>query len=102
MVEEETLPIIWAPDAWKELQKAYHRIKEESPKNAIKVRDKILEIIDLLPENPIKYPPDRFKRNNTGHYRAFEKYKFRITYKFSEIEIKILRFRHTSRKPIEY
>ena len=102
MVENEPLQIIWSPDARRALRKAYERIKEDSPKNAVKVRDTILEMIEQLPNNPNQHPPDRFKLDNSGNYRAFEKYNYRVSYRFSDKEIRILRFRHVKQKPIKY
>ena len=39
---------------------------------------------------------------NDGSWRAFEKYRFRISYRVMEKEIRIVRFRHTSRTPLNY
>lgn len=89
MVEEESLPIIWSPIAKRSFKKAYQRIKKDSPKNAENVRDTIQKMVDRLPDNPQFHPPDRFKRNNSGNYRAFEKYKFRVTYRILQSLITI-------------
>lgn len=62
-------------------------------------------IVDLtlaLPENPLKHPLDKYKTNNDGAWRAFEKYHFRVSYRVMEKEIRIVRFRHTSRSPLNY
>lgn len=47
-------------------------------------------------------PPDKFKKNNPGNYRAFEKYSYRIAYKHTATEIRILRVRHVKQEPKEY
>ncbi|WP_277749271.1 type II toxin-antitoxin system RelE/ParE family toxin [Paracnuella aquatica] len=70
--------------------------------NAAKVRDKILEQTGRLRENPEMHPPDKYKSGNDGSYRAFETYRFRISYRVLEDKIKILRLRHTSQNPQEY
>jgi len=59
-------------------------------------------MIDKLPENPQRYAVDKFKRNNPGNYRAFEKYNYRIAYKHTDKEIHILRIRHVRQEPLEY
>jgi plasmid stabilization system protein ParE len=48
------------------------------------------------------YSLDRFKVNNDGSYRAFEKYHYRVSYRVLPNEIRILRIRHTSINPKGY
>ena len=100
MVEKPT--VIWNKRADQQLQRAYQDIKEDSPANAIKVRDEILAATRELAEHPEKYPPDKFKRNNSGNYRAFEKYSYRVSYRYSANEIRILRVRHIRKEPRIY
>ena len=102
MVKKSTPEIIWNKKASVYFRKAYDRIKEESPDNAEKVKDGITEIVDSLPDNPEKYPPDKFRKSNPGNYRAFEKYSYRVAYKHTEKEIRILRIRHVKQEPKEY
>ena len=91
--------VIWNTRASEQFRKAYAWIKQDSYANAEKVKLGIIKIVDSLPENPEKFPPDKFKKNNKGNYRAFEKYSFRIAYKHTEKEIIILRFRHVKQEP---
>ena len=55
--------------------------------------------MELYPE---KFPLDKYKINNDGSYRAFEKHRYRVAYRVLETEIKIITIRHTSMEPIEY
>ena len=102
MVDKSKPVIIWNNRASIYFKKAYHQIKEESYTNAEKVREGITRIIDRLPHHPEKYPPDKFKKSNPGNYRAFEKYSYRIAYKHTIEEIRILRIRHVKQEPKEY
>lgn len=103
MVEKSKLTVIWNKGAYTSFQKAYQNIKKDSLQNAEMVRDEILRIIrDDLPENPEKFPPDKFKMNNNGYYRAFEIHSYRISYRFTLKEIRILRVRHVKQEPKEY
>ena len=85
-----------------QLKDAYEFIKEDSPQNAEKVKDKILSSIKALNPNPEIHPPDKYRINNDGSYRAYEIYKYRITYHVSSEEIRIIRIRHTKMYPLEY
>ncbi|HEX5167556.1 MAG TPA: type II toxin-antitoxin system RelE/ParE family toxin [Cyclobacteriaceae bacterium] len=67
-----------------------------------KVRTGIIKIIDNLIHHPEKYPRDKFKKANSGNYRAFERYSYRVIYNITEKEIRILRFRHVKQEPKEY
>lgn len=102
MVDQTKPSIVWNNRASVYFRKAYEKIKEESYANAEKVREGISKIVDGLPNHPEKYPPDKFKKENPGNYRAFEKYSYRIAYKHTEKEIRILRIRHVKQEPKEY
>jgi plasmid stabilization system protein ParE len=82
--------------------KAYERIKLDSYANAEKVRLEIVKVVDSLPANPERFPPNKFKLNNDGTVRAFEKYSPRIAYKFDDREIRILRIRDVRQEPLMY
>jgi plasmid stabilization system protein ParE len=102
MVGKNSLAIIWDKAAKAQLKKEYNRIIKESLQGAETVKNGILESIDEIPEEPYRYPPDKFKKDNPGNYRAFEKYNFRIAYKVTEENIQILRVRHVKREPLDY
>lgn len=82
--------------------KAINYIRKDSFENAEKVKNSILNSLSGLLENPEKYPPDKYRVGNDGSYRAFEMYKFRITYHISSTEIRVLRIRNTRMNPIIY
>ena len=56
----------------------------DSLQAAEKVRDDIFEILDDLSTNPLKFPADKFKTDNDGNSRVFEKHSIRIAYLVSE------------------
>ena len=89
MVDKSKPVVVWNNRASIYFKKAYDRIKEDSYSNAEKVRSGIMKVIDSLVDHPEKYPPDKFKTNNPGNYRSFEKYSYRIAYKHTEKEIRI-------------
>ena len=94
--------IVWNKRPSKFLAQALKRISEDSLLQAERVEEAILTSIAGLIPNPEKYPPDKFKKNNPGNYRAFEKLSFRIAYKLTERQIRILRIRHVKQEPKEY
>jgi plasmid stabilization system protein ParE len=81
------------------LRQAYNYIKKDSLE---KVRDKILYSIQNLIKKPEVHAPDKYKLNNDGSYRAYEVYKYRITYHLSKEQITVIRIRHTKMNPFEY
>ncbi len=93
---------IWSTLAKKQLQAAFDYIKQDSFQNAEKVRDEIIDITIELISKPEMHPPDKYKLNNDGTYRAFELHRYRVSYRVSKNEIRIVRLRHTSRSPLIY
>ena len=69
---------------------------------AEQLENDIIARIKALPQNPTKYPQDKFKKQNNGKYRAFEVDHYRVSYRHSETEIRIVRLRHTSRRVRRY
>lgn len=94
--------IVWDKIAFQQFNAAIEYISEDSVKNAEKVREEILEKIGILSGHPEIYPPDKYKLNNDGNYRAFECQRLRVAYYTAPHEIKILRIRHTYREPLTY
>lgn len=99
MVVRRKPAVNWNKRASERLKKIYDEILEESYSNAEKVRMGIVNIVDQLVEHPEKYPLDKYKLNNPGNFRAFEKYSYRIAYKHTDKEIRILRIRHIKQEP---
>ncbi|WP_207512808.1 type II toxin-antitoxin system RelE/ParE family toxin [Longitalea luteola] len=62
----------WSKRAQNQLLKAYEYIREDSPQNAAKVRDEIIDITLDLPRHPEKYPPDKYKNGNDGTWRVLK------------------------------
>jgi plasmid stabilization system protein ParE len=77
-------------------------ISSDSPQNALKVLGDIVAALNKAAHNPEFYGPDKYKKDNDGSYRAFEKHRYRIAYRFTDNVIRVLRVRHTSREPREY
>jgi len=101
MVEKKRA-LVWDIEAKEHLQKIYEHIKKDSISSARKVKSEILSTVKKLKKNPEMFPPDRFKIDNAGNYRSFEKYSYRVTYKHTGKEIRIIRIRHTKQEPLEY
>ncbi len=94
--------IFWESEAKRELRRAYEYILQDSFQNAVTVRQAIIDEVLSLPSNPQKFNLDKYKKNNDGSWRAFEKYRYRISYRVKKNEIRIVRLRHTSRSPQTY
>jgi len=94
--------IVWENKAKQELKKAYEYILEGSYQNAVKVRVEIINTTLWLLKHPERYPLDKYKTDNDGSWRAFEIHHYRISYRIMKNQIRIVRFRHTSRSPRNY
>jgi hypothetical protein len=66
---------VWTPQAIAELKKAYKYISQDSPQNAKMVIDEVILLADKLPDQPEMFPLDKYKKNNDGNWRAFEKFR---------------------------
>lgn len=94
--------IKWDRIAVHQLDKAIDYIEKNSVKNAGNTLSDILEKINRLPDYPEMYPPDKYKMANDDNYRAFKLHRYRIIYFVGAVEIRIIRIRHTKRKPVKY
>ena len=92
----------WSRGAELQLQKAFLYIRKDSNQNAIKVWQDIVTISESLSANPERFPPDKFKINNDGSYRAFELHRYRISFVVLKEVVLIVRLRHTAMSPLLY
>ena len=74
--------IIWDNQALASLMKALKWISNDSMQQAEEVEKAILNTIEIAAHYPERFPPDKFKRNNAGNFRAFETHSYRISYLF--------------------
>ncbi len=95
--------VIWDTEAIAYFKQAISYIKNDSPKNAVKVKNDILASTKKLStEASMHHPIDKYRSDNNDNYRAYEMYHYRIAYFISEEYIRIVRMRHTSMEPKEY
>jgi len=81
----------WDRYALRQFNKAILYIAEDSIKNAETVSADIIAKIEETLTHPEKYPPDRYKLENDGNYRAFELHRLRVAYFIGIDSIRILR-----------
>jgi plasmid stabilization system protein ParE len=94
--------IIWSKPAIKQMEAAITYIASDSVQNAEKFLADIIIQINKTAISPQFFPPDKYKKNNDNTYRAFEKHRYRISYRFTSNAVRILRVRHTSKEPKNY
>ncbi len=83
--------IVWTKRSQQNMLHAYKYISENSTKNALMLIESIADAVYKAIENPEFYNPDKYKINNDGSYRAFEKHHFRISYRFTKNVIRVLK-----------
>lgn len=94
--------LVWTRRSQQHLMALYKYISEDSPQNAIKVVNDIIAAAEKAINNPEYYNPDKYKIDNDGSYRAFEKHRYRIAYRYKKNTIRVLRVKHTSMEPKGY
>ena len=96
--------IVWTETALNQLETIYFYILESSKSVSIadKVIQNIMDAVSILNKNSEIYETDEMKYSKDDNFRAFEIYKYRISYKITSNTIYILRVRHTSRNPKLY
>ena len=94
--------IVWDKEAIQQFVKIIAFIKKDSIQNAEHVQLLLQQKLAELPKHPQKYPPDKYKLNNDGRFRAFTLFHYRISYYIAKQEIIILSIRHTKMLPKQY
>jgi plasmid stabilization system protein ParE len=92
----------WNKSALNQLIKVIEFIKKQSVQGSETVQADIITEIGSLTIHPEKFPPDKYKTNNDKSFRAFELHSYRITYRYKNDEIRIIRIRHVKRNPEKY
>ncbi len=94
--------VTWDKTASESFRTAINYIRQDSIKNAEKVKLELITNIKALSVHPEKYPSDKYKLNNDGSYRAFELHHYRVTYRILQTGIRVIAVRHTSMEPKDY
>ena len=94
--------VVWRKKTLGQLKQIFEYIREHSLESAKKIINDILDTAENLPNNPKKFPADKYKLNNDGSFRAFELHNYRVAYQNASNEIRILRVRHVRMEPLEF
>jgi len=102
MVQKKIKIIVWSKNAANQYYEILEFIEDEAPQALPIVGNALMDAIEDLAAQYNSHPPDRFKNNNNGTYKAALVYSYRISYQVTETAVYILRIRHTSREPLNY
>jgi plasmid stabilization system protein ParE len=94
--------VVWTKRSQRQMKSAFDYIYQDSPHGANKVLEDIAAQVVKAASNPEMYSLDKYKINNDGTYRAFDKHRYRVSYRYSNNIIRVLRVRHTSMRPLNY
>jgi plasmid stabilization system protein ParE len=89
--------VIWDTKAKESLKAITVFIKEESPTAAKKVRTELLQLTGSLKKMPERFSPEPYLEQKGNDYRSISKWSYKIIYRVSEDEVRILEIVHTSR-----
>lgn len=94
------MKIKWNKLAVKQLLEIIQYLEDNDLVNyAEKIEIRILSKIHSLPNHLNTFQIDRLKKKNDGSFFAFEIDRYRISFRKINKEIRILRIRHSSRRP---
>ena len=102
MTKRKLYPVIWDTKAFDDLKEILSYLTKRSEQAPKLIKQGIKKSIDIIKVNPFVFELDELKTNNDESYRAFIVYSYRISYRFIENKILILRIRPTSRNPLEH
>ncbi|MFT3932392.1 MAG: type II toxin-antitoxin system RelE/ParE family toxin [Chitinophagaceae bacterium] len=94
--------LVWTRRSQQHMKALFKYISNDSPQSAKKVVNDIVIAVEKTIANPEYYNPDKFKGNNDGTYRAFEKHHYRIVYRYQKNIIRVLWIKHTKMEPKDY
>ncbi|WKN45294.1 type II toxin-antitoxin system RelE/ParE family toxin [Tunicatimonas pelagia] len=101
-MEEERRLIVWNTSALDRFADELERLSAASYTKAEEVEAAVLNRLQQAVTMPERYAKDKYKRNNPGHYRAFETDDYRVSYRYDQKQIRVLRIRHVRQKPLYY
>ncbi|QPH41581.1 type II toxin-antitoxin system RelE/ParE family toxin [Pedobacter endophyticus] len=94
------MKIKWNKSAVKQLLDIIQYLEENDElEYAERLESRILSKIKSIPILINTFQQDRLKRENDGSFFAFEIDSYRISFRHLRDDIRILRIRHTSRRP---
>ena len=102
MAQKKVRSIVWSKNAASQYYEIMEFLSEKAPEALNTVGNALLDVAESLTLEYNNYPPDRFKKNNDGRYRAALVFSYRVSYYINDTTIDILRIRHTSREPLNY
>ena len=91
--------LAWTSKAESSLHYIYEYIKEDSPRNARKVKNEILKTARTLLKNPEIFQVDDYYPKNPGNIRRYFCWSYRTVYEVRDEAIVILNIYHTSMDP---
>jgi plasmid stabilization system protein ParE len=94
--------VVWDELARAALRAVYNHIKEDSPKQAEKVKQEIIAVAKRLAAHPEMHPQDKYRKDKDVRFRSFEKHNYRVSYFIADDAIRVLRLRHVKQEPKEY
>ena len=89
--------VVWRKKAISELDSIYKYICKDSPQNAILVFNSVLNLVESLPNFPLKFPIEPILNQINIRFAVLWSYK--IVYLIEKNEIIILRVFNTKQKP---
>lgn len=95
----EKKKIIWNVSAASDFEKILKWVEKRSVQGSEIIEQNVFVKLEQASKNPLRFPQDQYKVGNSGDFRYFMSYHYRITYQVRKTEIRVVRITHSKQKP---
>ena len=95
----EKRKIIWNLSAASDFEKILKWVEKRSVQGSEIIEQNIFIKLEQALINPLRFPQDQYKVGNSGEFRCFLSYRYRVTYQVRKTEIRVVRIIHARQKP---
>lgn len=79
--------IVWSSKAKSSLKEIYQYIRKDSPQAAEKVRARIIDVVENLPNFPEKFSREEYLKDQEENFRSISVWRYKIVYELFDDKI---------------
>ena len=96
---EPTHQVIISQTARTSLRAIVAYIRQDSPQAAQNVRKELIALAESLSASPERFPPEPYLAHKPGEYRSAKKWHYKLIYRITEKQVRVLDIVHTRQHP---